>query len=345
MTKVNATALTSGVSIIGGSTNNSIKGGKGADTISGGTGNDTVSLGGGNDIYIYSGGNDLIQDYTAGADKIKLSGASITGASLSSSNVVFTTTNGKLTVKSGKGKNITVIDSKNNEATNIYPISTLPAGISIKSATLTATSAFTGSTIDLSNYASTVTKVNATALTKKINIVGNAKANSLKGGSGADTIDGGAGNDTLYGGSGNDTLTGGAGNDVFVYEGGKDVITDYAAGDKIKISSGSISSYSFSGNNITFKIGSGSISVNDGNGKNITIVDASNNTTTQKYSNLASSADLFEDNNFISDTARLADIVEITEDDYSAGKFDSMNYENLAQDNKFAATFNSHESK
>ncbi len=138
VTKVNATALTSGVSIIGGSTNNSIKGGKGADTISGGTGNDTVSLGGGKDVYIYSGGNDLIQDYTAGTDKIKLSGASITGASLSSSNVVLTTNKGNIIVKSGKGKNITIIDSNGNETTNIYPISTIPAGISIKSAVLTA---------------------------------------------------------------------------------------------------------------------------------------------------------------------------------------------------------------
>ena len=367
VTKVNASALTSGVSIIGSSAANSIKGGKGADTISGGAGNDTVSLGAGNDIYIYSSGNDLIQDYTAGQDKIKLSSGSITGASLSSSNLILNVSNGgKITVKGGKDKNITVIDGAGNETTNIYPIDTVPAGISIKTATLTASSSFTGSTIDLANYASTVTKVNATALTQKINILGNAKANSLKGGSGADTIDGGAGNDTIYGGSGadkiygsagndklygdagadtlyagagNDTMTGGAGNDVFVYESGKDVITDYVSGDKIKISSGSISSYSFSGDNIIFKIGTGSITVNDGNGKSITIVDANNNTTTQKYSNMASSADLFEDDNFISGTARLEDISEITADKYSVTEIQTTGYETFAQDNKDYVTY------
>ncbi len=368
VTKVNAAALTSGVSIIGSSANNSLKGGKGADTISGGTGNDTVSLGAGADVYIYSGGNDLIQDYTAGADKIKLSGASITGASLSSSNVVLTTNKGKLTVKNGKNKNITVIDSNDNETTNIYPISTLPAGISVKSATLTATSAFTGSTIDLASYASTVTKVNATALTRTIKIVGNAKANSLKGGSGADTIDGGAGNDTiyggngndkiygsagndklygdagadtLYGGAGNDTLTGGAGNDVFVYGNGdgKDVIADYASGDKIKITSGTISKTAYSGSNVIFTIGSGTLTVKNGKNKNITITDASNNTTTQKYSNMASSADLFEDDNFISGTARLEDISEITADKYSVTEIQTTGYETFAQDDRDYITY------
>ena len=371
-TKINASKANEGLEIVGNDSGNSIKGGKGADTISGGTGNDTVSLGGGNDVYIYSGGNDLIQDYTAGQDKIKLSGASITSASLSSSNVVLTTNKGKLTVKNGKNKNITVIDSNGNETTNIYPISTLPAGISIKSATLTATSAFTGSTIDLSSYASTVTKVNATALTRTIKIVGNAKANSLKGGSGADTIDGGSGNDTiyggngndkiygsagndklygeagadtLYGGAGNDTLTGGAGNDVFVYEGGKDVITDYAAGDKIKITKGTISKTAYSGNNVIFTIGNGTLTVKNGKNKSITITDANNNTTTQKYSNLASSADLFEDDNFISSSARIEDISEITADNYSVTEIQSANFETLAQENKFTATFNSHETK
>ena len=161
VTKVNASALSRGVTIVGNAAKNSIKGGKGADTISGGGGNDTVSLGGGADVYVYTSGNDLIQDYVTGEDKIKLASASLTSSSISGSNVVLKTSVGNLTVKNGKGKSITVIDSRGTETTKIYPETssdTLPAGITVKSATLTAGTAFTGSKIDLADYESTVTK-------------------------------------------------------------------------------------------------------------------------------------------------------------------------------------------
>ena len=85
-----------------------------------------------------------------------------------------------------------------------------------------------------------------------VNLEGNAGNDILTGGSGADTISGGAGNDTISGGAGNDTitggagkdmLTGGAGDDTFVFAMGdspykvseRDTITDFEAGDKIKM--------------------------------------------------------------------------------------------------------------
>ncbi len=274
-TKVNAAALTEGISILGGSENNSIKGSKGADTISGGNGNDTVSLGSGKDVYIYEGGNDLIQDYKTGEDKIKLSNGSITSASVSSSNVILNVSNGgKISLKGGKDKAITVINEDGKEITQVYPVNDnpepikIPVGISVKSSVLTASSKFTGNKIDLA-YHTGVKKINASAVTQDLNIVADASANSIKGGKGADTINGGASNDTL---------TGGAGNDLFVYEDGNDVITDYKVGeDKIKI--GTITNSTVKSSNVILTTSKGTLTVKNAKDKIITLVDNNGNTS------------------------------------------------------------------
>ena len=281
-------------------------------------------MGAGADVYVYSGGNDVIADYKAGDDKIKLSGASITGASLSSSNVVFTTTNGKLTVKSGKGKNITIIDAEGNETTNTYPID---YGVTVSSSKMTLGTKFTDTTIDLSEYPSVKT-VNAASLTAGIEIIGNSLNNSIKGGKGADTI---------YGGAGNDTVSLGAGADVYVYSSGNDIIQDYKAGeDKISLSGGALTASSISSSNVILYTENGSINVKGGKGKDITVIDADGNETTQKYitETFASSADLFEDDNFMTDDVQIVDITEITADNYSVTEIQSANYETLAQDEK-----------
>ena len=408
VTKVNASNLTNGVMIIGNTRNNSIKAGKGADTISGNTGNDsifggngndviygdagndvikgeagndtlsggagkdTLYGGAGNDVFVHLAENDFIADYVAGQDKIKLVEGNILSASVSGSNIVLGTSTGSITVKGGKGKNITVIDEEDNETTQIYTNNfgsegssdSAPTGVSVKSGILTANKTFTGSTIDLTaTYASTVTKVNATALSQAVNIIGNSSANSIKSGKGADTISGaagkdsilgGAGNDvlyggadndilkgeagadTLYGGAGNDTLYGGAGNDVFVYESGNDYIADYAVGDKIKLVDSAITSSSISGSNVILTVDSGTITLKGGKGKNVTVIDSDGNSTTRKYTNetfdRASSADLFEDSNFMTNDTKLEDITAISADNYSAGKFETVNYGTLAQD-------------
>ncbi len=273
-TKVNASALSKAVSIVGSSAANSLKGGNGNDTIYGGYGNDTVSLGGGNDVYIYSGGNDFIQDYTAGKDKIKFASGYITGSSISGSNVVLRTSTGNVTLQNGKDKKITVIDSSGNETTSTYPTETLPAGITVKNSVVTASTKFTGSKIDLADYPN-ATKVNAASLSKAVSIVGSSANNSLRGGKGADTISGG---------SGNDTLTGGAGKDIFIYSSGNDTITDYAAGqDKIKLSSGTITNSTISGSNVVLKTSNGNITVQNGKNKKITVIDSSGNETTNTY--------------------------------------------------------------
>lgn len=61
---------------------------------------------------------------------------------------------------------------------------------------------------------------------------------TLLGGAGADTLYGGSGADKIVGGRGADVLSGGIGNDLFVFGlgEGKDLITDFAAGDLLKVS-------------------------------------------------------------------------------------------------------------
>ena len=109
----------------------------------------------------------------------------------------------------------------------------------------------TGKTISGDSH---VTESEATPQNDRI--FGTAGDDILHGGAGDDVLIGGAGNDILYGGAGNDILvgdtgndildggagadilTGGAGNDIFVLEvdaPAMDVVTDFTAGDKIRV--------------------------------------------------------------------------------------------------------------
>ena len=308
--------------IVSGAGNDQLNGGLGNDTLNGGAGNDTLTGGNGKDIFIFTGGHDVITDYSASQDKIQLSDTTITSAAFSGNGVILRTAKGNLTVKNGKGKNITVIDSSGNETSKIYYAN----GLTASGTTLTALSGSSGGTINLAKY-SGVTDVDASEISKKVNIVGNYSDNSLKGGSGADTLKGGTGNDTLDGGEGNDTLIGGAGSDTFIYSSGNDIITDYTAGkDTIKISSGKITKTSYNGKNVIFTIGSGTLTVQNGKGKKITITDSSNKTTTKTYSKTSA---LFEDNNFVTDALNLD---TITESKVAVQNIETQNYNSLAQD-------------
>jgi len=118
---LDASAVTKKLKIIGNSLDNEIQGGSKNDTISGGAGNDTLISGAGNDIltggkgndvFVYSKGNDTVKDYTVGEDVIKLQDANIKSWKVSGKNVIFTTTQGKLTVKNGKGKEISILETK-----------------------------------------------------------------------------------------------------------------------------------------------------------------------------------------------------------------------------------------
>ena len=290
ITKVDASKLNDGVMIIGNEHNNSLKSGKGDDTISGNNGNDTLvgnngddvlmgdagndllkgdagndtliggsgkntlTGGAGADVFVHNvGGNDLITDYTSGQDKIVISQEGFNfDASIRGSNVILNMNMGNITVKGGKDKELTIVDSAGEEIVKTYPetnlvVSTnnsafINTGVSIKNSILSVNDDFNDTTIDLADYSTSVTKINATVASSALTIKGNSAANSIKGGSaddnlygdaGKDTLFGGAGNDSIYGGTGNDKLSGDAGDDLLKGETGNDSLVGGAGNDTL----------------------------------------------------------------------------------------------------------------
>ena len=241
---------------------------------------------------------------------------------------------GKISVKGGKDKVVTYIDST---GTNYYPKDPDPVILTGDSVTLRAN-------YSKANYSATskIITIDASAVTRNLKIKANALANdifggsgndSINGGAGKDTISGGAGKDTILGGTGDDELYGGEGADIFVYAqgGGKDIIWDYAEEDKIKITSGSIKSAAADGKDIVYKIGSGSITVKNALNKNISLVNSSGKAITAPTITSANVPYWFiqDDLNFSTDT-QLATITETSE----AYSFDEMQPStNLTQEN------------
>lgn len=96
-------------SLLGNYGNDSLSGGSGNDTLNGGRGNDTLTGGAGSDIFIYKAGNDTVTDYTAGADKIRLTSGSIDSVTVSGNNFTFKIGSGSIKVQNSKDKEITFI--------------------------------------------------------------------------------------------------------------------------------------------------------------------------------------------------------------------------------------------
>ena len=267
--------------------NDSLIGGDGKDTLSGGEGNDTLTGGKGKDLFIYSGGKDVITDYAAG-DRISI-GAAISKSSVKGSDATFTINSDTLTVKNGKGKELSFIEADGTARTII-------GGAQL----------FTNSSSAKVTLSSGIEVGDASERTKVIKLTGNAKANTILGGSGNDSlygkngddylvggagkdiIYGNKGNDTLWGGAGNDTLYGGDGKDTFIYKPGEgtDTIFDYQSGDMLQIlksdgtASGSFTKSAFGDGNLTLTISGGGKIVFEGvssgesfniNGKNYTL--------------------------------------------------------------------------
>ena len=216
--------------ITGGTGADYLDGGKGNDVLNGGAGNDTLTGGAGNDVFIYSGGKDVITDYGNGKNIISLSSdfsmpsdSSISG----DGNDVILTFNSEstLTLTGAKDK-VVSIQSANSTVVSaqIYDNNRI---MNTKKTGVTLGAAYTDNSNSFDATSSMIT-IDGSAVTANTKLTGNGKANVISGGAGADT---------LAGGSGNDTLTGGAGSDTFVYSAGKDVITDFTPNeDTISIS-------------------------------------------------------------------------------------------------------------
>ena len=259
--------------------NVSINGGKGNDTLKGGA---TMTGGAGTDVFVYAAGNGTITDYTAGTDKVSLSGKTLSEASItfSSKDVVLNYgTNAALTIKNVKGKKITFAENKTTTQYIIGEKAIFNSG-KTSATLLPATTQF-----DSTAYPELIT-IDGAKAPKAVRIIGNAKANKIYAG---------AKGSTLLGGAGNDTLWGGAGVDVFAYalNTGNDVIQNYTSGqDKISLGAGaSLSSFSVNKTgDAVLKVGSNTLTLKKStgediasHGKQITLIDGSGYTSTKTY--------------------------------------------------------------
>ena len=119
-TRLDARKVRNDIEIFGTDDSNSIRGGKSNDTIIAGDGDDTLTGGKGNDIFVHSEGDDIITDYKAGQDKIQLDDTEIKSWRVRGRDVIFSTEDGSITVKNGKGKNISIVDEDGNESARTY---------------------------------------------------------------------------------------------------------------------------------------------------------------------------------------------------------------------------------
>ncbi len=281
-----------------------LQGGDGDDLLYGQKGDDELTGNDGKDTFVYytGHGNDTITDYTVDEDKIQIASGSISGMqTVNGQDVRFTIGDGSITVKCGKGKSISLEDSRGS-----YTAS---------NDTIELKSDF-GGTLEAGAYLGTVTTINGQSATKAVTLKGNGNNNVIYGGTqadhlyggagvdmifgqagddyiygeagddklygndGDDHLVGGAGDDLLYGQRGDDELIGGAGKDTFVYYTGygNETIMDYLVSeeDKIQIASGSISKTEVGTNgfDVKFTVGDGSITVKDGKGKSISLEDS-----------------------------------------------------------------------
>ena len=224
--------------------NDTLNGGDGDDTLYGGAGTDTLTGGAGKDTFVYANGegSDTIKDYAAGQDTLYISSGSISKTSLANSNkdLVITVGSGKVTLTNAAGKAISLKDSRGN-----YTAS---------NTTITLDSNFTG-TMDAAQYLASVETINGSAATKTVNITGNAQDNVISMGKAGGTYSGGAGNDT------------------FNYTSGTATITDFAAGEMLKVAN-AVTGVGVNGEDIVLKAGTGSLTVTGGKGKLTEITEA-----------------------------------------------------------------------
>ena len=336
-----------GLKLEGNSLSNKIIGTAYDDTIEGAKGNDTLTGGFGADIFVYApgDGNDVITDYTEGEDKIQIKDYSdleaiVKSYTVKGGDVSFKIASNTITVKDGAEKTVTFINSDDGVEKEVsYPIYE-PYTLDEKKTVITLKEDYAGNTfnyVEYVDFGSRLKTIDGGAVNHGLEIVGNKLSNSIVGTAYNDTIEGGGLGDTLFGGDGSD---------IFVYSNGdgKDVILDYNPDDEDKIQIKNyadieviIESAGVKDADVIFKIDKGQITVKDAADKTITFID--NNKNEYYYNALAESADLvddywFDDNaQFSNEDAQIDSLLEITDTNYSVGKFEQAeNFATLTND-------------
>ncbi len=202
---IDASAVTSGLTIVGNAGVNKLTGtgfndvligNAGDDELNGENGEDTLLGGGGDDDLEGGEGNDQL-DGGLGAD-------AMTGGL---GNDTYTIDNVGDTIIELAGEGIDTVQINRTVDLTQAPFQ------EIEHVVLTGTAALTATGDDGNNQ-----------------LTGNSGTNILNGGDGNDTLIGNGGNDTLNGGAGDDAMDGGAGNDTYVVDSAGDTVTESLAG-------------------------------------------------------------------------------------------------------------------
>ncbi len=338
VTKVDATGANINLQITCNDLGVSVLGGTRNDTITSGAGDDKISLGAGNDVFVYTEGDDIVQDYTAGEDSIQVDDngqIEIQAYEIVDEDRVLTTDQGTITIKNAKNETVTFINRYGDliDMSGFTGDVVIPTGWFLNSAgTLIKATSTAPEEIDLTqSYGTKISTVDASKATAGVEIIGNS--NSLI----SNSIKGGKSNDTIIGGEGSDIVSLGGGSDIYVYTGGSDTIQDYAAGqDSIVFGNDIIANpqVSISGSNLIYKTDVGNLTIKNGASKSITTLKAADcdiNYYASSY-DLIGDSDLFADDNFMESGAQISNVIEITPDDYSVTNLSAIKYENFAQD-------------
>ncbi len=250
-TNVNASAVSTGVSILGSSAANIITGGSGADTIDGNGGADVISAGAGADVVTIHGteasvdgglGSDTLVvslgsaisavnfAVVAGADQTSGDTVTITNfenldASALATALTVTGSSVANTILTGAGNDIVdggggadIINTGAGDDTVTYygTEASINAGAGVNTLVMR-----TATDIDLGHVDQTVGDAVTVSNFQNVDasLLGSAQGINILGNGLANIITGGAGNDTIDGGGGADVIDAGAGNDTVAYRG------------------------------------------------------------------------------------------------------------------------------
>jgi Ca2+-binding RTX toxin-like protein len=252
--------------LLGSNGNDFLLGGDGNDFVDGNQGNDTGFMGAGDDTFQWDpgDGNDTIEGQD-GTDRMLFNGANINenmDVSANGGRVRFTRNvanivmdlNDVETVVAkllGGADNLTVNDLSGTDVVNVQADLTATGGGDDASADNVITNATNGS--DVVSVSGSANNAQVSGLAARVSVSGAFPANdrvAVNALAGDDVVDGsglaattapltangGAGDDVLIGGSGNDTLLGGDGDDVLIGGLGADVL-DGGAGSNVVIDS------------------------------------------------------------------------------------------------------------
>ena len=273
---VDASSLSSAVSITGSSVANVITAGSGNDTIDGAGGADTVNAAAGNDTVIYHGtettidggaGSDTLvlaasggvtavnfavgagADQTAGDTAIVANFENLDAAVLTTALTVtgssaanaITTGSGNDTVDGGGGADVISVGGGNDTVSYYNSEVSIDGGTGTNTLLLRA-----AATVNLGSLDQTTGDAVAVANFQNVDASALSTAVSITGSSGANTITGGSGNDTIDGADGADIIAAGGGNDAVTYQGSEVSIDGGTGSDTLVLaSSGGITTVNF----------------------------------------------------------------------------------------------------